>query len=178
MTQPDGGTATRLWYLGLGGNLGDRAQMLRDALGRLDALPGVCVLKRSGMYETAPWGDTSQPAFLNMVALIRSSLKPRALLAETKRIEAELGRRHRRRWGPREIDIDLLLCEGLEVDTPDLKVPHPLMMQRQFVLVPLAELAPDLLMPDGRPVASHVSRDETVQPWPEERSEAPAAGPA
>lgn len=176
MTEPEIGPVPRLWYLGLGSNMGDRVRMLRDALGRLDAAAGVSVLRRSSVYETSPWGDTSQPPFLNMVALIRSSLAPNALLREAKRIEAEVGRRPRRRWGPREIDIDLLLCEGLEVDTPDLQVPHPLILQRQFVLAPLAELAPDLLMPDGRPVASHVRADEGVRPWPGGCGDAPATG--
>ncbi len=177
MTEAGNGIATRLWYLGLGSNVGDRARMLRAALARLDAAPGVSVVESSSMYETAPWGDTSQSAFLNLVALVRSSLAPQALLAEAKRVEAELGRRPRQRWGPREIDIDLLFCEGLEVDSADLKVPHPLMLQRQFVLVPLAELAPDLLMPDGQPVASHASADEGVRLWRGEGSDASAAEP-
>jgi 2-amino-4-hydroxy-6-hydroxymethyldihydropteridine diphosphokinase len=165
MTGPGNDAEGRLWYLGLGSNVGDRERKLREALARLDSTAGVAAVNTSSIYETVPWGDADQPPFLNMVALVRSSLPPQALLAEAKLAEAELGRRPTRKWGPREIDIDLLLCEGLEVDTPELKVPHPLMMERQFVLVPLAEIAPGLLMPDGRSAAEHVSGDGGVRLW-------------
>jgi len=165
MTQPAEGAEERLWYVGLGSNMGDRERVLREAVRRLDARPQVRVVRTSHLYETDPWGDTDQPAFLNQVAVVCSALGPLALLAEAKRVEAELGRQARRRWGPREIDVDLLYCDGLQMDTPDLTVPHPLMLERQFVLVPLAELSPDLVLPDGRPVSSHVNNDGSVRPW-------------
>ncbi len=168
MTGPGKDVEGRLWYFGLGSNVGDREGKLREALGRLNGTAGVAVVTTSSIYETAPWGDTNQPPFLNMVALVRSSLPPQALLAEVKLAEVELGRRPMRKWGPREIDIDLLLCEGLEVNTSELKVPHPLMMERQFVLVPLAEIAPGLRMPDGRSAAEHVSGDGGVRLWSRE----------
>lgn len=165
MTRPAEGAEGRLWYVGLGSNVGDRERMLREAVRRLDARPQVRVVRTSRVYETEPWGDAQQPAFLNQVALVRSALEPPALLAEAKRVETELGREARRRWGPREVDVDLLYCDGLQIDTPDLTVPHPLMLERQFVLVPLAELSPDLILSDGRPVSTHVNDDGTVRPW-------------
>ena len=159
MTRPAEGAEGRLWYVGLGSNVGDRERMLREAVRLLDARPQVRVVRASHLYETDPWGHTDQPAFLNQVAVVWSVLEPPALLAEAKRVEARLGRQPRRRWGPRAIDIDLLYCDGLQMDTPDL------MLQRQFVLVPLAELCPDLILPDGRPVSSHLNNDGSVRPW-------------
>jgi len=124
--------------------------MLWRALRGLDRTEGVRVLKTSSVYETDPWGETEQAPFLNLVALLSSSLEPAELLAEAKRIERELGRDPRHHWGPREIDVDLLLSEGLQVGIPDLVVPHPALMSRPFVLTPLAEIAPELRLPDGR----------------------------
>ena len=155
----------RSWYLGLGSNVGDREGLLRRALAALEATEGVRVLAASGVYETEPWGDAEQAPFLNLVVLVSSSLDPVALLGEVKRIEAELGRQPRRRWGPREIDIDLLWCEGLEWNTPELQVPHPLVAERPFVLAPLAELAPDLRLPDGRRVAEAAAGAEGMKRW-------------
>jgi 2-amino-4-hydroxy-6-hydroxymethyldihydropteridine diphosphokinase len=157
--------ALRTWYLGLGSNVGDREGRLREALRRLGETPGIAVEAVSQAYETDPWGDADQGAFLNLVAQVASSLDPPALLAEAKRIEREVGRQPRRRWGPREIDIDLLWAGGLRVETPELTVPHPLMAERQFVLVPLAELAPALQLPDGSTVSSLVRDDGSVRPY-------------
>jgi 2-amino-4-hydroxy-6-hydroxymethyldihydropteridine diphosphokinase len=172
MVEPAHTSVARTWYLGLGSNVGDREDLLRQALRRLDETPGVTVQAISSVHETDPWGDTDQPPFLNLVAQILCTLEPLQLLAEAKRIERELGRRPRQRWGPREIDIDLLLSGDLVVETPDLTVPHPLLADRQFVLVPLAELAPDLQLPDGSTVPSLVSHDGSVRRW------APAGAPA
>ncbi|MGQ9732457.1 MAG: 2-amino-4-hydroxy-6-hydroxymethyldihydropteridine diphosphokinase [Candidatus Zipacnadales bacterium] len=179
----------RLWYLGLGSNVGNheewlseamkavgrdssasrpysgREGYLREALRRLDATPGLSVQAVSSFYETDPWGDTNQPPFLNAVVAVQCTLDPLQLLAETQRIERELGRQPRRRWGPREIDIDLLLSGDLRVATPELTVPHPLIAERQFVLVPLAELCPDLKLPDGSTVPSLVNHDGSVRLW-------------
>jgi 2-amino-4-hydroxy-6-hydroxymethyldihydropteridine diphosphokinase len=156
-------SARRSWWLGLGSNVGDREAILRRAIELLAAADGVSVIRTSGLYETAPWGDTNQGSFLNLAAEVSSSLEPRELLATAKRIERELGRRPRRRWGPREIDIDLLLAEGLEYDAPDLTVPHPALLLRPFVLIPLAEVAPDVLLPDGRRAAEAAIPDESVR---------------
>jgi 2-amino-4-hydroxy-6-hydroxymethyldihydropteridine diphosphokinase len=155
----------RLWYLGLGSNLGSRAEVLQEALRRLDATDGITVIRSSSIYETAPWGDTDQGSFLNLVALVESPLPPLGLLAEVKRVERELGRRPRRRWGPREIDIDLLLADDLRVEAPGLTVPHPGLLERGFVLIPLAELSPDLRLPDGRAARELAHRDEGVRLW-------------
>ena len=159
------GPAGRVWYLGLGSNVADREGFLRDALRRLDETPGIAVQVVSNLYETDPWGDTDQGPFLNLVARALCTLEPHQLLAETRRIEREVGRRTRRRWGPREIDIDLLMAGDLRVETPDLTVPHPLIAERQFVLVPLAELGPGLQLPDGSTVSSHVRDDGSVRLW-------------
>ena len=131
--------------LGLGGNLGDPAAAIAAALARLDAA-GVRVTRRSHLYRTAPWGVTDQPDFLNLCAAAETTLAPRALLSLVQRIEAELGRERRERWGPRTIDIDILAYGDDVVNEPDLKIPHPRMTERAFVLVPLAEIAPDAVI--------------------------------
>jgi len=138
---------------------------LLQALRGLDRTEGVQVLKTSSVYETEPWGESDQAPFLNLVALVSSSLEPAELLAEAKRIERELGRKPRYQWGPREVDIDLLLCEGLQVDTPELVVPHPALMLRPFVLIPLAEIAPKVRLPDGRLAREAAGPDEGVRLW-------------
>lgn len=126
-------------YVGLGSNLGDRLENLRRAVERLDASDGVDVVRTSSVYETDPVGPP-QPDFLNAVAEISTDLGPHELLARCKAIEAELGRTPGERWGPREIDLDLLLYGGERIDTGELVVPHPRMNERAFVLVPLREL--------------------------------------
>ena len=165
MVEPKRACAARTWYLGLGSNVGDRAGLIRQALGRLDETPGIVVQATSSLFETDPWGQTDQAPFLNLVARTVALLGPLELLAEAKRIERELGRRPRRRWGPREIDIDLLLSGDLTIGTPELTVPHPHLAERQFALVPLAELDPDLKLPDGSTVSSHVTDDGSVRLW-------------
>jgi dihydropteroate synthase len=137
-------------YLGLGANLGDRATNLAVAIHSLAEHPRVRVIRRSGLYETAPVGVTDQPDFLNAVLEAETTLPPRGLLALVKRIEAVLGRRPGPRWGPRELDVDILLYGDERVDDPDLTVPHRELWDRAFVLAPLAELRPDLVGPDGR----------------------------
>lgn len=133
-------------YLSLGSNLGDREGYLRRALAMLAELPGTRVVAASSMIETPPWGKADQPAFLNMAAEIETSLTPEALLEEIHRIETALDRQRTEHWGPRTLDIDLLVFEGEERDTPALKLPHPFLTQRRFVLEPLAEIAPDLVV--------------------------------
>jgi 2-amino-4-hydroxy-6-hydroxymethyldihydropteridine diphosphokinase len=157
----------RVWYLGLGSNVGDRAAFIREAVRRLDETPCVTVQATSSFYETDPWGETDQAPFVNAVARVVTALGPHELLAEAKRVEEEAGRQPRRRWGPREIDIDLLLSGDLRIDTPELTVPHPHLMERQFVLVPLAELDPNLQLLDGSTVSSHVTHDGSVRTWTE-----------
>lgn len=141
-------------YLGLGGNMGEREVMLARAAARLDAHPGIRVLGRSSLYETEPVGPAGQPWYLNAVLETETSLSPLELLGACKQIEADLGRRRGLRWGPRPIDIDILLFGNFEISTPDLVIPHPELRRRAFVLVPLAEIAPDLVLPGGGTVTS------------------------
>ncbi len=145
---------THTVFLGLGGNLGDRAAALDAALAGLAGL--VVVDAVSPVYETDPMGYRSQPAFLNQVVRARTGLAPRALLRGLKALEHALGRPRRDpiRFGPRVIDLDLLLYDDRVVDEPPagdglaLRVPHPRLAERAFVLVPLADLAPDLVHPE------------------------------
>ncbi len=141
----------RAVYLSLGANLGNRAETLRAAVQRIAAKDGVTLCAVSSLYETAPWGKTDQPAFLNIAVSLKTMLLPEAVLALTQTVETELGRVRYERWGPRTIDIDILYIEGVERHTPALTLPHPYMTERAFVLVPMAEIAPDLVV-KGRTV--------------------------
>jgi 2-amino-4-hydroxy-6-hydroxymethyldihydropteridine diphosphokinase len=133
-------------YLGLGTNLGDRLANLRLALARLQTLARLEEV--SSLYETQPQGVTDQPLFLNAVCRVTTGLEPPALLRFLKNVEWEIGRRSGgQTWGPRPIDLDILLYDDRVVDTPELKVPHPRLPERAFVLVPLCELAPELRHP-------------------------------
>lgn len=134
-------------FLGLGGNLGDRREMMRAAVAAIrEVLDDVRV---SSLYESAAWGVADQPAFLNAVARARTELSPLELLDATQAIENSMGRVRGQRWGPRLIDIDILLYGREVIDRPRLTVPHPYMTQRGFVLRPLADLAAGLTLPNG-----------------------------
>lgn len=173
-------------YLGLGANVGDARATLRDAIAALTALPGARLRGVSRLYRTAPVGVTDQPDFLNAVVALDVPAPPGGdlaagaigLLVSLKDLERDFGRRHRRRWGPRELDIDLLLYGDarLAIDRPSgglplsadadpaaaarlLEVPHPSMSDRLFVLAPLADLAPDLV-PPGWATTVEACRDE------------------
>lgn len=132
-------------YLGLGSNLGDREANLRRALSLLGEKVEVTAL--SSVYETEPWGYTEQPHFLNMTCGLRTALAPHELLAHAQDVERRLGRVRTLRYGPRTIDVDILLYGDLVVDTPDLQIPHPGIPERAFVLAPLAEIAPGVEHP-------------------------------
>ncbi|MEX1248743.1 MAG: 2-amino-4-hydroxy-6-hydroxymethyldihydropteridine diphosphokinase [Anaerolineales bacterium] len=132
-------------YLGLGSNLGDRKAALDSALANL--APQVRMLQRSPIYETAPWGYTDQPDFLNQVVEAETELPPKEVLALLKATEKQLGRQPRIRNGPREIDIDILLYDDLVLDEPGLHLPHPNLHERAFVVAPLADIAPELVVP-------------------------------
>lgn len=142
-------------YLGLGSNRGDRRAALAQALTLLDAAPGLRRLACSAIYETEPWGVAEQPPFLNLAAAFATTLPPAALLAVAQRVEAQVGRVPTYRWGPRRIDIDILLYANcvVAISDPDLRIPHPRLSQRAFALVPLAEIAPRITVPPhGRSV--------------------------
>ena len=137
-------------YVGLGTNLGDRRGALEMALRELHQPPIITVGCVSSVYETAPVGVTDQPDFLNAVARVRTTLPPRALLEALLDLENKMGRVRTLRWGPRVIDLDLLLYGELQTSEPGLEVPHPRLRERGFVLAPLAEIAPELVLPpDG-----------------------------
>lgn len=138
--------------LSLGGNIGDVAEAFAYALRRLAESPGLTLLHASSVYRTPPWGKLDQPPFLNMAVIVATTLPARALLALCLDIERGMGRRRIERWGPRTLDIDILTYGAADIDDPDLKVPHPRIIERAFVLAPLAEIAPHLRIA-GRDVA-------------------------
>jgi len=133
-------------FISIGSNLGDRSANCTRARRLLEAA-GIRVVACSRQYRTEPWGFTDQPWFLNMAVKVESQLRPRELLEELKHIEREMGREKGRRWGPRVIDLDILLYGSEVVDEPDLHIPHPLMHEREFALRPLCEISPDAMHP-------------------------------
>jgi len=143
--------STTTAYIGLGSNLGDSAAVLRAALRALDALPRSRLLRASRLYRTAAWGRTDQPDFLNAVAAVETGLPASELLAAMLGIEREAGRARSvdgsDRWGPRTLDLDLLLYGQARIDGVGLHVPHPHLHERAFALVPLLEIAPDVSIP-------------------------------
>ncbi|MFU0503737.1 2-amino-4-hydroxy-6-hydroxymethyldihydropteridine diphosphokinase [Pseudaminobacter sp. NGMCC 1.201702] len=140
---PDNGERV---YLSLGGNLGDPASSMAAALRMLDADAQIAVIKVSSLYRTPPWGKLDQPDFLNAVAVLSTSLSPHDLLDKCLHAERTLKRVRQERWGPRLIDIDVLVFGDRVVNERGLEVPHPRMLDRAFVLVPLNEVAPDLFV--------------------------------
>lgn len=135
----------RAW-VGLGGNLGNVETTLMEALWAIDALPQTSIRAQSAFYRTPAWGRTGQPDFLNAAVELQTRMKPRVLLEHLLAIEVRFGRvrGNEERWGPRKLDLDLLVFGDLELDEPGLHLPHPRLHERAFVLVPLAEIAPSL----------------------------------
>ena len=140
-----GKRGTHVVYIALGSNQGDRLEKLRAAVKALQ--PEVMPLDNSRIYETPPWGYTDQPAFLNQVIRAETSLTPQGLLEYLKEIEVQVGRRPTFRYGPRVIDLDILFYDELVHQSVDLTIPHPSLPERAFVLLPLADLAPELRHP-------------------------------
>lgn len=165
-------------YLGLGSNLGQREDNLLQVMQRLgqpspearagQVLP-LHLLRCSSIYETDPWGYADQPAFLNCVVEVETNLAPLALLALGQQVERELGRQPNFRYGPRLVDVDILLYGSLVLELPELQIPHPRMAQRAFVLAPLAELAPELAHPTLHLTIAELARQvegtEGVKLW-------------
>ena len=152
-------------YLGLGTNLGAREDNLKRASHLLTA-PGpasIQLIRSSSIYETAPWGYANQPQFLNCVLEVETGLSPNELLRFVKGLEADMGREPSPRYGPRIIDLDILLYGDQTVQQPDLQIPHPRLHQRAFVLIPLAELAPDLVHPTLSLTIGQLARDAQDQ---------------
>jgi len=145
-------------YIGLGSNIGNKIENLARALVFIQAAEGVNINKKSSLYQTAPWGKTDQDDFINQVIEIETDLAPLDLLHRLQEIEIKLGRRRDVRWGPRNIDLDVLLYGRETIDLEELQVPHPYLMQRLFVLIPLAEINPELVFPDGSKIMEVLSR--------------------
>jgi 2-amino-4-hydroxy-6-hydroxymethyldihydropteridine diphosphokinase len=158
-----GGPSSRVDIgVGLGSNIGDRPANILRALALLEERDVLAITAVSPIYRTAPWGFVAQEPFANACALATTRLGPVSLLAALKSVETDMGRTESRRWGPRLIDIDILFYGDHELETPDLVLPHKEIFNRAFVLVPLAEIAPDLRL-GGRSIAeaaTHVNLDE------------------
>lgn len=134
-------------FIAIGSNLGDREANCRSAIERLKYAPRVRVIKESSLKETEPWGRTDQPAFINAAVEIETDLPPKELLALLKDIEGRIGRKARERWGPREIDLDVIFYGERVIKEEGLTIPHPQAHKRLFVIEPIAELAPDFVHP-------------------------------
>ncbi len=145
-------------YIGMGANLGDRQASVRQALREVTILPTIELVNVSSLYETAPVGVINQPDFLNQAAAVRTTLSPQALLQVLLHIENQMGRTRTVRWGPRVIDLDLLLYGDAQIALPGLTVPHPRLRERAFVLVPLAEIAPELTLPEDGKIVSEIAQ--------------------
>jgi 2-amino-4-hydroxy-6-hydroxymethyldihydropteridine diphosphokinase len=148
-------------YLGLGGNLGDPQKSMGTALRMLDADPLSRVVAVSSLYRTPPWGKTDQPDFLNATAEVLTSHSPRELLDRCLEAEQRLKRVRQERWGPRLIDIDILIFGDKAVHEHGLEIPHPRMLERAFALAPLAEIAPDFMV-DGQTLSDHLAMLDTT----------------
>lgn len=136
-------------FIGLGSNLDDPHRQLLTAFEALAAIEGCRLERRSSLYRSDPVGPQDQPDFINAVAELYTSLEPETLLDRLQQIERNHRRVRERHWGPRTLDLDLLLYDNRVIDTERLRVPHPFMRERGFVLWPLAEIAPELALPDG-----------------------------
>ena len=147
----------KLAYLSLGSNIGDKKKYLYDAIKLLDGYKGIHIVKLSSLYETSPWGYTEQDLFMNLVVLIETSLSPVELLDCCQFIEQELGRVRLIKWGLRVIDVDILLFEDETINTERLTIPHPFMTERDFVMIPLCEIAKDLKI-DGITVETIIQK--------------------
>ncbi|ARJ41103.1 2-amino-4-hydroxy-6-hydroxymethyldihydropteridine diphosphokinase [Pantoea alhagi] len=155
-------------YLALGSNLADPLHQVRNALDALDAIPQTQRVAVSSFYRTPPYGPPDQPDYLNAAVALDTALSPETLLDHTQRIELEQGReRKAERWGPRTLDLDILLFGDRVLHTPRLTVPHYDMHNRAFMLVPLLEIAPQAQLPDGRPLAAVAAGLDcsAILPW-------------
>ncbi len=155
-------------YIGIGTNMGDRMANLREALERLRKSPDCRVRMISKVYETAPIGYTEQDSFLNIALELETEFSPEELLAFTASIETEMGRKRLIHWGPRVIDLDILIFQGVRMDTEKLSIPHPRITERAFVMVPLLEIGPELEL-EGTKLKQYLEKieDQKINIWPE-----------
>jgi 2-amino-4-hydroxy-6-hydroxymethyldihydropteridine diphosphokinase len=149
-------------YVGLGSNLGNRKKYLVSAITRIDSCREICVVNKSSFYETKPVGGPPQPDYVNCVIELDTEIEPQSLLEEFKGIELELGRKPGTRWGPRVIDIDILLYGNKVINDSNLKIPHESMHKRIFVLEPLCEISPDFKHPVLRKTIFELLKDLKV----------------
>lgn len=143
-------TETASVYIGIGSNLENPLAQLKAATAALREIPSTKLCKISNIYQTAPIGPAGQPDYTNAAALLETQLTPEALLDELQRIELDQGRVRKERWGPRTLDLDIILYAGMTIRTARLTVPHIEMENRNFVLIPLMDIAPDLILPNGK----------------------------
>lgn len=145
-------------YVALGSNLDDPKQQLLDAMTALAKLPDTAVVQRSSLYRTPPWGVLEQPPFINAAVALETALKPHDLLDALQAIEQRAGRVRNERNGPRTLDLDLLHVDGVQMDDTHLTLPHPRMTERAFVLLPLRDIVPDMILPGGVTVAQRLAQ--------------------
>lgn len=145
-------------FLLTGSNLGNRPGFLQTAKSELQKRVGT-VVRESAVYETAAWGKTDQADFLNQVLELETDLQPKAILLQNQQIEKEAGRDRKEKWGARELDIDILFYDALILDLPELTIPHPHLHNRRFTLMPLAEIAPELVHPVFKKTVTELLRD-------------------
>jgi len=145
-------------YIGLGSNLGNKSENIQKALDFIDNIDGVGISRVSSLYLTAPWGKTDQDDFINQVIEIETDLAPLDLLHRLQDIEIKLGRQRNEKWGPRNIDLDILLYGEETIQLEELKVPHPYLLERLFVLIPLQEIDAEMIFPDGTKIQEVLSR--------------------
>ena len=162
-------------YIGMGTNLGDRESYLKDAIIELASNPSNKVVAVSSIYETDPWGYTDQGKFLNMAICLETQLTAQELLACCMQVEKNLGRKREIRWGPRTIDLDILLYNQENIVTKNLIVPHPRMLDRAFVVIPLVEIDKDIILPNMekpiREIMDDIPEKEGVRIWKRKNGE-------
>lgn len=145
-------------YIGIGSNLETPMQQLKSAVAALRKIPDTTLCQLSNIYQTAPIGPAGQPDYTNAAALLETALTPEALLDELQKIELNQGRVRKERWGPRTLDLDIILYAGMTIRTTRLHVPHIEMENRNFVLIPLMDINPDLILPNGNTLSAAAQR--------------------